>query len=335
MSFFLDHVNSVLLKLRQDTVTSPSTDTTTVAYRVQIAVQRAIARVWNAKQWTFKQRKTNLSLVNGTSEYNLPKTVGEPYIVLTQDSNSNIRLCYPKTEEEFDTLIPNPIATGQPDMYILFDNRGVEAQPTSASTITVVSSSNTDITGKVFIRGIVNGQEDLEDVTLNGTTSVTTTKSFSEVYAISKDIITTGRITITSNGGAVTLLTLGRLETTIRLKRIRFYPKPNAAYTAIIKHFATPFIPEGYGEDSQIPKRWDYVVEQFAFAWALQPQGQDQLAEQQVQLELAEKYLNEDMASEEKQSSAVVVVPRKAFADTPYPYGYLRNAEDGFSFEIY
>jgi hypothetical protein len=316
--------------MRQDPITVLSADTSSVAYRVQIAVQRAIARVWNAKQWTFKQRKTTLALTSGTSEYNLGKEVGEPYIVLISASPYLVR---PKAEEDFDTRMPNPTATGNPDYYMLYEYAGVETQPTSASILTLASSDNSDTTQSVLVRGVVSGQEDYEQVALNGTTPVTTTKQFTSVRSISKSAATAGRVAITSNSGAVSVLTLGPLEKVTKLKKIRFFPQPSSSITATIKHFKEPFIPTQALDDSEIPGRWDYVIEQWAFAMALQPQGQDQLNEQSTQFQLAEKYLNEDMASEERQSAAQIIVPRRGLDDATDYEGYLRTDLDGFSFE--
>ncbi len=331
MALFIDSVNVVLQRLRQDPITVLSTDTSTVAYRTQIAVQRAIARIWNAKQWTFKQRKTTLALTSGTSEYNLDKEIGEPYIVLLSASPYLVR---PKSEDDFDTRVPNPTATGNPDYYMLFEYAGVSTQPTSASVITVASSSTSDTTQSVLVRGVVSGQEDYELVNLNGTTSVATTKQFTSVRSISKSAATAGRITCTSNSGAVTVLVMGPLEKTTKLKKVRFYPTPSSSLTATFKHFKEPFIPTQALDDSEIPGRWDYVVEQWAFAMALQPQGQDQITEQQTQFELAEKYLNEDMVAEERQSAETIIIPRRGLDDGTEYEGLLRSSEDGYSFEI-
>lgn len=331
MALMIDHVNVVLQRLRQDTVTQLSTDQSTVTYRVQIAVQRAIARVWNAKQWTFKQRKTTLALTSSTSEYNLGKDIGEPYIVLSSLSPYLIRAT---AEEDFDTRVPNPTATGNPDRYMLFEYAGVEVQPTAASALSITSTSASDTTQSVLVRGVVSGQEDYEQVTLNGTTPVSTTKQFSSIRSVTKSAETAGRVTVQSDSGTVTNLTMGPLEKTIRLKKVRFYPTPSNSGTITIKHFKVPFVPTQALDDSEIPSRWDYVVEQWAFAMALQPQGQDQLAEQQAQFALAEKYLNDDMASEEKQSEARIIVPRRGMDDGTIYEGLRGTDLDGLSFEI-
>lgn len=327
---FIDHVNRVLGMLRESPITELSTDTSTVAYRVQIAVQRAIARVWNAKQWTFKQRKKTLSLSSGEDEAELPKDIGEPYLVL---SSLDPYMLEPVEEDEFDRRIPNPTEASNPQVFMLFEHAGVNAQPASAAVVSVVSSSASDTSEiKVLIKGLVSGEMDSEEVSLNGTTSASTTKSFSQVDSVVKSAATQGRITVTS--GATTLLTLAPGEATVRLRKIRVWPEPTATTTLTIKHYAMPRIPYKAYEDSEIPSRWDYVVEQFAFAMSLQPKGQDQINEQVSQFRIAAEYMK-DMSMEEKQSSLTVIRPNKAFQsmtnsfdfDTP-PAGW--NYEEGF-----
>ena len=81
-------------------------------------------------------------------------------------------------------------------------------QPTAASAIAIVSSDNDDTTQAVTVVGTVNGLDDVEAVTLTGTTSVSTAKSFSYIKGIRKSADTEGTITCTSNAAAVTNATL-------------------------------------------------------------------------------------------------------------------------------
>lgn len=80
----------------------------------------------------------------------------------------------------------------------------IAAQPTSASVLSISSGDASDVTQKVRIWGIAGGQEVTEVKTLNGTTAVTTSNSFTRVDRISKDGDTVGTITVTANSGAVT-----------------------------------------------------------------------------------------------------------------------------------
>jgi hypothetical protein len=333
MALFLTHVNNILERLRQDKVTTISTDPASVAFRCQTAVQRAIARVWNAKQWTFKQASDTLAITAASTlagaTYSLPKRVGDLFLVTSTVSPYKIN---PKSQDDFKTRIPNPVSIGNPTIFTQFEYVGVDQQPSSASIISVSSNSSADITQKVRIRGVVNNEEDVEEITLVGTTAVLTTKSFSVIHSVSKSAATAGKVTVTSNSGAVTVVALGPLETVLRLKKITAYPFPASAAVWTLNHFKLPFIPSADNDDSDIPARWDYVVEQWAFALALQPQGQDQISEQTTQFTIAQQYLDVDMASEERQGSDGLIQPNRGLDDGPDNNGYLNDAS-GRGFE--
>ena len=306
MALYLDHVNALLQNLREAPITALSTDTSSVAFRAQGAVKNAVKRVWNAKQWTFKQRRTTQATVASTIRYNLPKYVGEPYKFLSSASPYDIDVI---SEDNFDKHIPNPTSEGNPIYAMLYEMTGVNTQPSSASALAIVSSSTADTTQTVLVKGTVSSDIDYEEITLSGTTSVSTTKSFSAIHSITKSDVTTGRITITSNSAAVTNLVLAPQEKTWRYRAYRLYPIPSSVLTITIKHFAIPPPMTRAFEDTEIPERWDYVVNQYAHAFALQPKGQDQLAEFQANIQVADKFVNEDMANEEDISSEKIIIP--------------------------
>jgi hypothetical protein len=110
--------------------------------------------------------------------------------------------------------------------YVLFDDV-VKAQPTSASALAFSSSSSADTTQTFYVRGIVNGSEDYETGTLNGTTPVSTTKSFSRIYAIGFDLARTGIVTITANASATTVAVVSREAIQTRYKKLRLVPISN------------------------------------------------------------------------------------------------------------
>jgi len=85
-------------------------------------------------------------------------------------------------------------------------------QPSSASQISVSSDSSSDTTQSITIYGVVNNNRTLETVELNGTSSVSTEKSFSQIISVKKSSSTSGTITLKSNGGAVTNCTLSSSE---------------------------------------------------------------------------------------------------------------------------
>ena len=83
----------------------------------------------------------------------------------------------------------------------------------------------------------------------------------------------------------------------------------------------------------EIPAQWDYVVEQYAFAMALQSQGKDQADETVIAFQLADKFLNEDMAAEEKQTSSSLIVPDRAGDFGPGNAGLLEPDQSDWGWE--
>lgn len=329
MSIFLDHINNTLQKIRETPITALSTDTTSEAFRAQEAVRRAVKRVWNAKQWSFKLRRFTFPTVASTEDYVLPKLVGETYKIKSSVSPYDITVV---SEDLFDKNVPNPTSVGNPTFARLFEMVGVETQPTSAAPLTVVSTSVSDTTQIVLVKGLVGGQVDYEEFTLNGTTQVTGSKSFSDIYAVSKSDTTIGRVSVLSNGATITNATLATEEKVIHMRKIRLYPIPSSIMTITVKCFGlSPDLTNAY-EDTEIPTRWDYVIDQFAYAYVLQTKGQEQLNEFTVQMQLADKMLGEDMMTEEYISAEEIIVPERwggtgdgslGWTSLPAGYGYV------------
>lgn len=78
-------------------------------------------------------------------------------------------------------------------------------QPSSAGTVSVASSDTDDTTQAITIDGLVNSLRTSEAITLNGTTSVSGTKSFSHIYGVRKSAETEGTVTVTRSSTVCTL----------------------------------------------------------------------------------------------------------------------------------
>lgn len=308
MGLFLNHINTVLAKNREPRINALTTDNTLKAFDAQEAVRRAVKRIWNKKQWSFKYRSPTFQTVSGTSAYIVPRLVGETFKFMSANAPYDLTVV---SEDLFNKKVPNPTATGNPQYVRLFEMVGVETQPTSASVITVVSSNTTDTTQVVLIKGLVGGYLDYEQVPLNGTTSVLTTKSFSAIYAVTKSDVTAGYVTLTSNGAAVTNVVLQRQDLVSRLRILRLYPTPDSAITITVKGFGkAPELSHAY-EDTEIPTDWDYVVDQWGHALYLQYLGQEKQQEATNQINIANSMLDDDMANEERISSEELIVPQR------------------------
>jgi len=167
--------------------------------------------------------------VGGTEDYVLPQDFDSELTVIDITNKRNLmRLDMQQTVGTFQGQIND---TGTTTHYAIID-RTVLAQPSSASTISVVSSSTSDTSQKVFIRGFdTNGYEDYEEVTLNGTTPVASSGTYVRIKQISKSAVTVGTVTLTSNSGAVTNAVLSRPMLDYRIKIMRLIQIPASVFT--------------------------------------------------------------------------------------------------------
>jgi len=113
--------------------------------------------------------------------------------------------------------------------------------PASAGEKLNLVSNNAADTGNVSIYGENAGEEVSETVTLNGTSSVQTVNTYTEVLNLSKEA-TAGTITVTGATSAATLLTLLAAQREKRHARLRLHETPGAADTLLVlaKRHAPP-----------------------------------------------------------------------------------------------
>ncbi len=194
-------------------------------------------------------------------------------------------------------------------IYTTVRGLGVQIDPAQSFTVKTLNSLERELQkvatfpeARQALRVIRSVRETLNQASI----------SFSEIIAVTKSDKTVGNITVTSNSAAVTNVVLGPLETTVKFRQIRLYPTPAGVLTITVKHFAPPPILTHIYDDTQIPQTWDYVVDQFAFALALQAKGQDQASEFTTQYALAKQFLDEDMATEERAVVHVPLIARRA-----------------------
>ena len=176
----------------------------------------------------------SLTTTSGTEDYVLPQDFDTELTVLdTTNKRALTRIDIQQNVAGFPSQIND---TGTTTHYLILDKTTL-TQPTSASTISVSSSSASDTTQTVFIKGYdSNGYEDYESIALTGTTPVVSTKTYSRLKTISKSAATTGTVTLTSNSGAVTNAVLSRQMLDYRIKVIRFVQIPNQAMVIEINY---------------------------------------------------------------------------------------------------
>lgn len=188
---------------------------------------------WRSINYTY-----TLTCVAGTQDYVLSNDFGKELYVYDSNNLRDIPFIF---LEQMESKRPGRLATqGTVDSYTLFDSP-VRVQPSSSSTLSVVSSSSTDTSQMVRIKGIDSSGIELEEsISLNGTTSVPTVNSYSEIRSISKSASTTGKVTIISNGGSLTNAIMSPADLDYKVKIMRFQDIPGNVILFKIPYYRRP-----------------------------------------------------------------------------------------------
>jgi len=151
--------------------------------------------------WPCLYRTSTQTLSAGDSSFVLPRDCG--LIMSIQDRTNNQVL----TATNPSVGARNNITTIDTSDYVTqywIEGLSMLSQPSSATAISIVSSSASDTTQTVRIWGIdSNGAEQTDSVLLTGTTPAVTTVTFTRVDRVSKDSDTAGIVTGSAGTTAV------------------------------------------------------------------------------------------------------------------------------------
>ena len=230
-----------------------------------------LAQIWNAYPWTFKRRKATFSTVVSQEDYNLDEEIDQ--IVVIRQRTTPLKLLY-VPDRLFYQLEPDPEgqSTGIPRYYRLWEETGFSTNLAAADTIYVSSSSTSD--GSSFRVILVgrnsSGEVVSESLTLNGTTSVTssTTWAASGLMQVSKSGQTTGTITVYRTTGATVLSELSPEDRAPRYKRLSLYPIPSSAITLYVEYFERLRYLVNNADVPQMDHKWIWVLREGALAKA-------------------------------------------------------------------
>lgn len=188
------------------------------------------------RPWFALLRQSTISTTSGQNYIILPNEV-EEIIDIHERTNAIIialRRYYNNLKRNLDSDLTTQ---GVPIQANPIGTIGVLAALPSNGTITMSSSSGSDTTQTVRIRGYNASLVPVtEAITLNGTSTQTSANTYTatEGYEpkFSKDSDTIGIVTITR--GATTIATLSSNERESRYKKFRLFPVPNQTYTLYI-----------------------------------------------------------------------------------------------------
>lgn len=199
--------------------------------------------------------------IYGQEEYNLPIQTNKEAILQHERFGYSWTLQY-ITERQFFASSINTLIQQIPTHYHMWLQDTVIAQPTSASVITISSSSSADTTQSVTVFGTVSGYPDFETINLSGISTVAGTKSFTNIDRVTKSASTTGRITITSNsaGTIVAVIPTGYQTDSIRYKKVKLFPLPDSAFPIYVDYYKQPYRLVNDGDIHELGDSFDEAI---------------------------------------------------------------------------
>ena len=169
------------------------------------------------------------------------------------------------TEQDFRGAGVDDTTKGTPVLYRMWGSDMVISQPTTASVITVSSSSSSDTSKSITVFGTVSGYPDYEVISTNGSDGTTTSagsKSFTSVERIVKDASTVGRITCTANSANVTVAVLPVGDTTsgIQYSKIQIWPLPDDVFDIKVKYYKDCYRLVNDGDVHELGQEFDEAL---------------------------------------------------------------------------
>ena len=198
---------------------------------VKDAINSSHRRVLCAKQWAFMAWPQEESIVTaiGTSYYALNPNANRVYHLWDVTNRCYVpvvpRREWPATGVDLSNTSTAPYA------IIMGPHWPVASQPAMGGTLSIVSSSASDVTSRtVVIRGIdTSGVVRSETLTAVGVTPVVGTISFDAILNVTKTGTWVG--TLTLSRGAATLLTLLASDTGLFYPTVKFLEPPDSVKT--------------------------------------------------------------------------------------------------------
>jgi len=222
---------------------------TSTAFReiVKQYVNKRYAKIKRYINWEDIYPDYSLTTVAGTQDYAMNDDFAKPLSVY--DTTSNQELSFVRAEDLARDYGTTLTTSGTVLHYTLY-NSAVRLQPSSAVTVSVVSSSASDASSPAVVIRYINssGCEVVETLTLTGTVAVSTTATVSRILGISKPV-TVGSITVSSTAGTHAILC--PYAKTAQCVIMRLHQIPTQALTIKIPY---------YRKNMELYDNYDYPV---------------------------------------------------------------------------
>lgn len=271
-------------------------------------IQDAYREIWESEDWDeIKADDFQITVQGNTNQFILAKQYGPIQRAFNNDTGLPLKIVDRSSYSDRAYNVGNRYLTAvQMDSVTRLTPSAVLTQLTSNQKVKVKSSSATDTTPVIWIRGIdSNGERVSEAITLTGTTPVASANTYASIEAWSKTARpTAGFISLTDNTGN-TIATLGTWDTTACYQR---YQINGIAATAVVFNLTCKksFIPfENYFDYAFTEMDMPLIRKATALAW-----------EEHRQLELAaaedargERSLDKVRSRELNQDNCTLFVP--------------------------
>lgn len=148
------------------------------------------------------------------------------------------------------------------DRYTLWGRSPIATQPTSASVVTIVSTSASDNSASqaITITGDTTGGVTTESITPNGTTPAAGTTSFTNILEVTKAAAWTGTMTMSTNSAAVTNLTLFPTEYGRSYPQLQLLYLPTTGETIKYRFYRTPRDLSSANDITNVPPPFERIL---------------------------------------------------------------------------
>lgn len=214
----------------------------TISSRMPDWIEWALTDMIAGEDYWWNREIGTLTTVSGTAFYFLNHRVNMKQVASMYDT-TNLREVKECDLEDIYKRISDLSTVGTPQNWAFVNQAEVQALNTSAGTVSVVSSSTADVSQKAVVRGLVNGIERYEQLTLNGTSSATSMLSFDANSVESVVLSSSCAGYVTASCGSVTLATIPPSYLRVQCPKIRLYLVPGGTYSITYLYQKKPVKP--------------------------------------------------------------------------------------------
>ena len=200
---------------------------------------RCLERKWN---FMLHPREVTLTTVANQRLYTLHQEFGRPMYFYNATTNEYLQEVGKEAIQENPTSLYADAVQNSVKQFAFIGETPFKDQPSTASTVSIVSNSASDTTAyQVVVKGEnANGEVFAEIVEMTGTTPVVTTGTFTFLTAISKNQAFNGTITVTCD--SKTVLTLLPWEMGRTYRQIMFLENPTGNETIKYRFYHQPLV---------------------------------------------------------------------------------------------